>query len=212
MSKSKAPHAKCMLCKKHFLKEHMVPVSMLRRSFFQTLAEAVPSLSSRGFICFGDVRKRWASYLKEKKKSQRILTLPEEALTTNINEEFAEQITFGERVADKVSEFGGSWAFLGCFTLFILFWVFLNTLPLILGAFDPYPYIFLNLMLSCLAAVQAPIIMMSQNRHAAKDRLQIEYDYAVNLKSASEIREIDQKIDNFLKMYQEQQGKKKEFF
>lgn len=211
MSKSKASHAKCMLCKKHFLKENMVPVKMLRRSFFETLEEVAPHLSSRGFICFTDVKKKWTFHLKNKKKRNRGLSSPEEAITTNINEEFADKITFGERIADKVSEFGGSWSFLGYFTLFILMWVGLNTVQFFWGEFDPYPYIFLNLILSCLAAIQAPIIMMSQNRHAAKDRLQIEYDYEVNLKAALEIQEINQKLDHFLKIYQEQEEGKSPF-
>lgn len=204
MSKSKASHAKCMLCQKHFLKENMVPVRMLRHSFFQTLQEFIPPLSSKGFICFSDVKKKWMYYLKNERKKQRLLS-SQEAAKTNINEEFAEQITFGERIADRVSEFGGSWTFLACFTLFIVIWAGINTTALIMEIFDPYPYIFLNLILSCLAAVQAPIIMMSQNRHAAKDRLQTEYDYAVNLQSAREIRDLNQKLDRFLKIQQHQQ-------
>ena len=100
----------------------------------------------------------------------------------------------GERMADKVAEFGGSWTFIGLFAAFLVIWVALNT-ALALKAFDPYPYIFLNLLLSMIAAVQAPIIMMSQNRQAKKDRDNAEHDYAVNLKAELEILGLHDKFD-----------------
>jgi uncharacterized membrane protein len=104
-------------------------------------------------------------------------------------------ISFGERMADRVAQFGGSWAFIGLFGLFLASWALLNTqLPRAL-AFDPYPYIFLNLILSMLAALQAPIIMMSQNRQAAKDRQMAVYDYEVNVKAEVEIMALHDKLD-----------------
>ncbi|TDR41567.1 putative membrane protein [Tahibacter aquaticus] len=103
--------------------------------------------------------------------------------------------SFGERMADRVARFGGSWAFIGMFGLFLVCWSFLNTqLPRAL-AFDPYPYIFLNLILSMLAALQAPVIMMSQNRQAAKDRQMAVYDYEVNVKAEVEIMALHDKLD-----------------
>ena len=102
--------------------------------------------------------------------------------------------SFGERMADRVAEFGGSWTFIGLFAAFLVIWVGLN-LALALKAFDPYPYIFLNLLLSMIAAVQAPIIMMSQNRQAKKDRDNAEHDYAVNLKAELEILSLHDKFD-----------------
>lgn len=108
-----------------------------------------------------------------------------------------EQATFGERLADRVAEIGGSWAFIGAFTAVLLGWMVLNSN--VLGrmglVFDPYPYIFLNLMLSTLAAVQAPIIMMSQNRQAQKDRQAAVHDYEVNLKAELEIMALHDKLD-----------------
>lgn len=115
----------------------------------------------------------------------------------NTNREFLDTRTLGERAADRIATFGGSWTFIIIFLVFLVVWALLNTE--ILGprrlAFDPYPYIFLNLMLSMLAALQAPIIMMSQNRQAARDRLDAANDYEVNLKAEIEIRALHEKID-----------------
>jgi len=115
----------------------------------------------------------------------------------NINKEFDEQLTFGQRLADRVASFGGSWTFISIFGAVLLFWVILNSLVLARynKAFDPYPYILLNLFLSMLASIQAPIIMMSQNRQAAKDRLDAAHDYEINLKAELEIASLHAKMD-----------------
>lgn len=107
---------------------------------------------------------------------------------------FDEKLTFGQKLADGVAAFGGSWAFIGGFAVFLVLWAGLN-LVLARAAFDPYPFIFLNLMLSMLAAIQAPVIMMSQNRQAAKDREASAHDYEVNLKSEIEIMALHEKFD-----------------
>jgi uncharacterized membrane protein/uncharacterized membrane protein YeaQ/YmgE (transglycosylase-associated protein family) len=119
--------------------------------------------------------------------------LGRQTIAKDISESFKEQMTFGERVADRVAEFGGSWTFLGLFAAFMLGWIFLNSAQD--RPFDPFPFILLNLFLSCLAAVQAPVIMMSQNRQAAKDRFEAQQDYQVNLKSEMEIMAIHTKLD-----------------
>ena len=106
-----------------------------------------------------------------------------------------DQTTFGEALADRVAAFGGSWTFILVFVAVLIGWVALNTGALGAHAFDPYPYIFLNLMLSMVAALQAPVIMMSQNRQAAKDRQMAGYDYAVNLKAELEIMALHEKMD-----------------
>ncbi|MEW6353326.1 MAG: DUF1003 domain-containing protein [Pseudomonadota bacterium] len=118
-----------------------------------------------------------------------------ELLARNINVQFDEQLTLGERVADKVAEFGGSWRFIFLFFAVIVAWMALNARAFLAQPFDPYPYILLNLILSCIAALQAPIIMMSQNRQEAKDRLRAEHDYQVNLKAELEIRHLNGKLD-----------------
>ena len=113
----------------------------------------------------------------------------------NVNQVFEQNLTFGQRLADKVAVVGGSWSFIIGFALFLVGWAALNAVILVENAFDPYPFIFLNLLLSMLAAVQAPVIMMSQNRQAAKDRLEAALDYEVNLKSEAEIGALHEKVD-----------------
>ncbi|MDY0151422.1 MAG: DUF1003 domain-containing protein [Candidatus Cloacimonas sp.] len=120
-----------------------------------------------------------------------------EPISRNINDELAEKLTFGQRVADRVASFGGSWPFIGIFTVVLIIWIGMNSLILLFHAkpFDPYPFILLNLFLSMLAAIQAPVIMMSQNRHAERDRLDAQHDYEVNLKAELEIHSLHEKID-----------------
>ncbi len=118
-------------------------------------------------------------------------------ISRNANRDYEETLTVGQRMADRIAIFGGSWTFILIFLLLLLSWVVLNTVVLAWfnGSFDPYPYIFLNLILSMLAALQAPVIMMSQNRHSAKDRAAAEHDYEVNLKAELEILALHQKVD-----------------
>ena len=118
----------------------------------------------------------------------------------DVNEVFEARLTFGDRLADRVAAIGGSWNFIIGFSLFMVVWAILNTVVLARNAFDPFPFIFLNLMLSMLAALQAPIIMMSQNRQAAKDRLDMRLDYETNLRSEQEIASLHEKIDLLLAM------------
>ena len=118
-------------------------------------------------------------------------------VTRNTNKEFDETLTFGQRLADQVASFGGSWTFIMIFASILLSWIILNSLVLarMNSAFDPYPYILLNLFLSMLASIQAPIIMMSQKRQAAKDRLDAAHDYEVNMKAELEIADLHRKVD-----------------
>ena len=120
-------------------------------------------------------------------------------ISTNVIKDYSEQLTFGQRMADSVASFGGSWAFIIIFMIVLIAWIGLNSYILIklhVSSFDPYPYIFLNLVLSMLAAIQAPIILMSQNRQAYKDRLNTEHDYEVDLKAELEIIGLHEKIDS----------------
>jgi uncharacterized membrane protein len=118
-------------------------------------------------------------------------------IVRDVNEEYVEQRTFGQRAADLVARVAGSWTFIIIFILWLLVWAYLNTE--VLGprkqAFDPYPYVFLNLILSMLAAVQAPIIMMSQNRQSARDRLDAEIDHEVNVRAELAIQGVDERIE-----------------
>jgi uncharacterized membrane protein len=113
-------------------------------------------------------------------------------------EEEVDNRTYGERIADNVADFGGSWTFIISFFIFIIIWIGLNAFILLNRAFDPYPFILLNLILSCLASLQAPIIMMSQNRQEQKDRERAKKDFEINLKSEMEIRALNKKLDKII--------------
>lgn len=119
-------------------------------------------------------------------------------LSENIQEEMETELTLGQRIADRVAAFGGSWTFIISFFMFIVLWMIINIWILASKPYDPYPFILLNLILSCLAAIQAPIIMMSQNRQEQKDRQRGEHDYKINLKAELEIKLLSEKIDHLL--------------
>jgi len=129
-----------------------------------------------------------------KLESAALARLLKRGATRDPNVAFEEQMTFGQRVADKVAQFGGSWTFIGCFLLAMLIWMIFNT-EVLRRPFDPYPFILLNLCLSCVAALQAPVIMMSQNRQAAKDRLMASTDYEVNLRAGMDIQTLHARFD-----------------
>lgn len=113
----------------------------------------------------------------------------------NVNDALKTKETFGQRIADGIAKFGGSWTFIVAFIFILVAWITLNTLPLFFEPFDKFPYILLNLALSCLAAIQAPIILMSQNRQTERDRVEADNDYEVNVKSEVEIHLLHEKID-----------------
>jgi uncharacterized membrane protein len=119
-------------------------------------------------------------------------------LTDQVEGEDKKALTQGQKIADRVASFGGSWTFIILFCLFILLWITANVFWFLNRGFDPYPFILLNLILSCVAALQAPVIMMSQNRQEEKDRDRAKKDYMINLKSELEIRTIHEKIDHFV--------------
>ena len=119
-------------------------------------------------------------------------------LTDNIEDDIEEGLTLGQRLADKIATFGGSWTFILSFFSFILIWMAINVWLLTKKPFDPFPFILLNLILSCLASIQAPIIMMSQNRQEQKDRRRAEHDYKINLKAELEIKLLSEKIDHMI--------------
>jgi uncharacterized membrane protein len=133
-----------------------------------------------------------------------INSLKEDKSIVSIAEDEEEVRSFGQKIADKVADFGGSWTFIISFLLFIIVWIGANVYILVNKGFDPYPFILLNLILSCIAALQAPVIMMSQNRQEEKDRNRAKKDYMINLKSELEIRMIHDKIDHMI-MHQQQE-------
>jgi hypothetical protein len=153
------------------------------------------------------VSRRWLGKAARELAAQEASVVASAAdrrpISEDINETFADRQTFGERLADRVAAFGGSWPFIIAFGVFLALWTAINLL-LRKEAFDPYPFIFLNLVLSMLAAVQAPVIMMSQNRQAAKDRLDAGNDYQVNLKAEIEIMALLEKVEHLAARQEEQ--------
>ena len=162
-----------------------------------------------GWICLDDLQKYQFRYVQSLLKAEKgELTELEnevieglrlhELLTKNPELEFQTRRSFGDWLADRVAAFGGSWYFIVLFAVILFAWMFINSYALAVRPFDPYPYILLNLVLSSLAALQAPIIMMSQNRQEARDRLRAMSDYKINLKAELEIRQLHQKVDHLL--------------
>jgi len=162
-----------------------------------------------GWICDRDrqeYRNRYIQQLLQEEKGE-ISSLEQEVieslrqqeiLSTNPDLELDATLTFGQRMSDRFAGLAGSWGFILSFSAILLLWVLINVIGLLRQPFDPYPFILLNLVLSCLAALQAPIIMMSQGRQEARDRLHAQRDYQVNLKAELEIRHLHQKLDHLL--------------
>src|SRR5881275_1726514 len=168
-----------------------------------------PKWDGRGFVCFDDIGDCRRDYVKEVLQEElgELTALDQEVveslreheiISSNISKQFETKLTFGERLSDRIASFGGSWRFISLFGGVLFAWIILNGILLLNHGFDPYPFILLNLILSCLAAIQAPIIMMSQNRSEARDRLRAENDYKVNLKAELEIRHLHEKLDHLL--------------
>ena len=199
----------CPICKKVFSQRELVPGAAVRDVIAREIARDHPEWSQEGFVCRTDLALYRGKYVRSLLELERgelsaleneVLTSirDHELLTKNIDAEFAEKWSFGERLADRIASFGGSWTFLICFGGFLALWIGMNSIVLTVRPPDPYPFILLNLVLSCLAAIQAPIIMMSQNRQESKDRLRSQHDYQVNLKAELEIRHLHDKIDHLL--------------
>ncbi len=175
----------------------------------EMIRKATGKWSDEGWICADDLNRYRHEHVKSILESERgeLTALDnevleslkqQEILSRNPDQELQGALTVAERVADRVAAFGGSWRFITLFAIVLFLWIAVNSAALIIRPFDPYPYIFLNLILSCLAALQAPVIMMSQIRQEARDRLHAAHDYQVNLKAELEIRHLHQKLDHLL--------------
>ncbi|HWJ02686.1 MAG TPA: DUF1003 domain-containing protein [Verrucomicrobiae bacterium] len=199
-------NAKCEICGKLKKPGELINAEFIRPQVVESIRRVHPDFSTHSSICLEDLNYFREKYVRTLLESERgeltdlensvLKSLQDrEVVSTNINHEFDKDLTLGQRIADRVAEFGGSWRFIITFIAVMMIWISVNTIGLWQKPFDPYPYILLNLVLSCLAAVQAPIIMMSQNRQEEKDRLHAEHDYRVNLKAELEIRQLTEKID-----------------
>jgi uncharacterized membrane protein len=200
---------KCFITGKLINKNQLVPASTLRNNLLTFIKRDFPEFNESCFICQDALRMYKKKYLESiiesdmgelhKVEHEVVSAISEhEIISENIDVSKDEKITMGQHLADRVASFGGSWTFIILFGFIIGIWIIVNSEYLINRGFDPYPYILLNLILSCLAALQAPVIMMSQNRKETKDRMRGEHDYKVNLKAELEIRLLHEKIDHLM--------------
>jgi len=199
----------CQICGKDSFRADLIEASSVRPVVVDVIRKAHRDWSVEGFICMDDLNRFRYNYVRSLIEAERgelsdlekevIESLAShEILSTLVDQEFESNLTFGQRLSDKIASFGGSWRFIIIFGCILVLWISVNSFLLISKIFDPYPFILLNLILSCLAALQAPIIMMSQNRQEAKDRLRASHDYQINLKAELEIRQLHQKLDHLL--------------
>ncbi|MDH1407095.1 DUF1003 domain-containing protein [Acinetobacter johnsonii] len=199
----------CLVCGQKFLIKNLIPMGAIRKSITEEISHDFPEWSPQSYICQADLTKYRIQYVHSLLKSEKgevtdleyevIKSLQQhEVITKNVENQLDQNWTLGERLADKIATFGGSWAFLMCFATFLAIWIIVNTVVMVTHPADPYPFILLNLILSCIAAIQAPVIMMSQNRQEAKDRLRSQNDYKINLKAELEIQHLNEKLDHLL--------------
>ena len=199
----------CQICGRKASETELTYAGLVRPVVADLIKKSYQDWNDEGFICQDDLNRFRNQYvlnlieaekgeLSELEKEVLESITRHEIISTQVDALYESGLTFGQRLSDRIAQFGGSWKFIILFTGVLALWVVLNSAVFFLKPFDPYPYIFLNLILSCLAAIQAPIIMMSQNRQEEKDRLQVIHDYQVNLKAELEIRQLHQKLDHLL--------------
>ena len=200
---------KCIVCGQNYPVKNLTPIGAVRKAITEEISHDFPECSSNNYICQTDLSKYRMQYVHASLKSEKgevtdleyelIKSMQQhELITKNVDTTLDQNWTFGERLADKIATFGGSWSFLICFAIFLAIWITVNTMVMVAHPADPYPFILLNLILSCIAAIQAPVIMMSQNRQETKDRLRSENDYQINLKAELEIQHLHEKLDHLL--------------
>jgi len=186
-----------------------VSAKTIRHSILNLIQKENPQFSHESYLSLSELNKyrekaisdylvKEIGELTELEKTVLTSVTNNNTLTDKIDVDEKQILTTGQRIADKVASFGGSWTFIISFGVFIFIWISTNVFWLVNKGFDPYPFILLNLILSCLAALQAPVIMMSQNRQEEKDRDRARKDYMRNLKSELEIRTLHEKIDHFI--------------
>jgi uncharacterized membrane protein len=197
------------LSNKEFPVSDKISAKTIRHSILNLIQKDNPQFSHESFLSRNELNVYREKYITEYlikeigelsdlEKSVLASLSNNTTLTDKIEGDDQQNLTTGQKVADKVASFGGSWTFIISFGVFIFIWITINVFWLVNKSFDPYPFILLNLILSCLAALQAPVIMMSQNRQEEKDRQRAKNDYMINLKSELEIRTLHEKIDHFI--------------
>ena len=202
--------AVCGLCGKTKSLAQGTQTELMRAGVLDLARREKPDLDSEFFVCQEDLNRLRVEHIEKLLAQEKgeLSDLEEQVveslrqhdiLTENVNEQYEQAMTFGDRLSDRIAEFGGSWRFILSFGAVLLGWIVLNSVFLTRKPFDPFPYILLNLVLSCIAALQAPVIMMSQNRQEARDRLRSENDYRINLKAELEIRILNERVEHLLK-------------
>ena len=200
---------KCEICGKTFPEGQLITGHGIHHEIERLIVNDHPTWNDKNLICRDDFNLYRLKYISGiiEDEAGNVETLKDEVIKSILKNEFITidtniadaPVKFGERISDKVASFGGSWRFIIIFSIILIVWIIINSLVVLLAKpFDPYPYILLNLILSCVAAMQAPIIMMSQNRQEKKDRMRSENDYKINLKSEIEIRTLHEKVDHLL--------------
>jgi len=189
--------------------EHQIACSSIRPGLLKLIMEDNPSVDENSYIAESELNKYRKLYMATLLKDEvgelskidvEVLDSisKNELLSKDIESDLDENITFGNRLSDKIAEFGGSWSFIISFFTLLFIWILINLAFFVSQPFDPYPFILLNLILSCIASIQAPLIMMSQNRKESKDRQRSIQDYKVNLKAELEVRTLNEKIDHLV--------------
>jgi uncharacterized membrane protein len=200
---------KCTVCGKLFSISDLTPGRFVRPLIADRIFADHSDWNPESYICHSDLGHYRSQYVENVLEQERgeLSNLEHEVIeslrqhdvmTENLNTAIDETATLGQRMADQVASFGGSWRFILIFAGVLVVWIAINSVALFSKPFDPYPFILLNLVLSCIAAIQAPIIMMSQNRQNDKDRMKADNDYRVNLKAELEIRHLHSKLDLLL--------------
>jgi uncharacterized membrane protein len=201
------PQGKCAISGLAQPATNLIPLVLLRHAIAERIRKDHPSLAPDALVSRQEVDRYRANYVEELLRTERgeLSNLEQQVarslaegdlISANIEKDYSVRRTLAERASDDLANFGGSWRFLIFFVLGLGFWILVNVAGA--NSFDPYPFILLNLILSCIAAIQAPIIMMSQRRQEAKDRMRSLNDYRVNLKAELEIRHLHEKIDHLL--------------
>jgi uncharacterized membrane protein len=199
----------CQVCGEQKRKDELVPAALIRAPVVDLIIKGHPAWSPEGYICHADLDRFRIAYVRDvlEKERDECASLKEadkpgvkeeDHLPKNDYIEYESELTFGEHLSDKIAGFAGSWSFIAVFAGLIFLWVALNTYVLLYRPFDAYPFILLNLVLSILAAVQAPVIIMSQNRQEIRDRLHADRDYQVSVHTELEIHRLHKKIDHLL--------------
>jgi uncharacterized membrane protein len=197
------------LSQQQFPESERVSAKTIRHSILHLMQKDNPGINHNSFVSVSELNRYRERYitdfltrevgeLNELEKTVLDSISKNSTLTDKLDGDEKQSSTLGQRVADKVATFGGSWTFIISFLTFIVIWIAFNIYWLANKGFDPYPFILLNLILSCIASIQAPVIMMSQNRQEEKDRERAKNDYMINLKSELEIRTLHEKIDHFV--------------